>query len=489
MNTILYAFNEGGTNLHRFFRETNTYLAKFDYTSQVHENHLVKFGFEGKMDKLEFDDFNLEPKTIDNIPVDPFVPSVPSVTSPNRQLYDAEPMSASAYVQDKIEFESVIINIGLRFDYFDSRGKVLVDPSDPNIYIPLRNSVTDNAGNVIDLNDLSIVEREPYFYKDVEAKWKLAPRFGIAYPISAGGVIHFSYGQFFQIPTYQRLFDRTNYKVPTTGNPGSVYGNPDLKPQTTTMYEIGFRQELLEEFLIDVTLFYRDIRDYVTAGPTIETINGVAYSTYVNRDYSNVKGVTLNFNKRFSSNYSFDLNYTFQFVEGINNSPDDDFFAARDNREPTYYLIPLDWDQRHLLNASFYVGGESWGSSLLARYGTGLPYTPSITQATADRGITSGFTRNTRRRPNQFSLDVQAHKTFDLFGNDLTFFIKVFNLLDTKIVVDVFSDTGLADFTTEGQSLIGVDDPNRPNTVEEYLTRPWYYDAPRRIQIGFDYGF
>ena len=35
-------------------------------------------------------------------------------------------------------------------------------------------------------------------------------------------------------------------------------------------------------------------------------------------------------------------------------------------------------------------------ASLLARYGTGLPYTPSITQYTADRGITSGLLRNSR---------------------------------------------------------------------------------------------
>ncbi len=479
LNTVSYAFIHAGTNLHRFARQTNSFLGKFDFTSQVHENHLVKFGIEARFDKLEFDDFYLEPETVNNVPVEPFVPSVPEETSPNREKYDADPMQMSAYIQDKIEFESVIINIGLRFDYFDSRGQILVDYTDPNIYIPLRD----------ELKDLSVAEREPYFYKDASAKWKLAPRFGIAYPISATGVVHFSYGQFFQIPTYQRLFDRSSYKIPTTGNPGSVYGNPDLEPQTTTMYEIGFRQEFSNLFLVDLTMFYRDIRDYVTSGPSYETRNGVAYSLFINRAYANVKGVTLDFKKEYSDYFSFDFNYTFQFAEGINSTPEEDFYASRDNTEPTYYLLPLDWDQRHIINASLYVGEDTWGATLLGRYGTGLPYTPSVTQATADRGLTSGFSRNTRRRPNQFSLDLRLFKTFEVFGQEVTTFFRVFNLLDTKIIVNVFSDTGLADFTTEAQSLEGVEDPNRPNTIEEYLIRPWHYDQPRRVQVGFDVAF
>jgi hypothetical protein len=152
-------------------------------------------------------------------------------------------------------------------------------------------------------------------------------------------------------------------------------------------------------------------------------------------------------------------------------------------------LLPLDWDQRHLLNASFYVGAQDWGASLLSRFGTGLPYTPSVTQYTADRGLTSGFSKNSRRRPNQFQLDLKAHYNFELFGNTLTAFVRVFNILDSKIVVNVFSDTGKPDFTTEAQSLEGVSDPNRPNTIEEYLTRPWNYAAPRLVQVGFNYNF
>jgi outer membrane receptor protein involved in Fe transport len=477
LRTVAYSYVTQGTNLHRFYRKTETLIGKLDYTSQVSENHLIKFGIEGRVHDLSFDDYNIEPLRINNIEVEPFQPAIPDINTPNRTKYNSEPIELAAYIQDKIEFESVIINIGLRLDYFDSRGKVLVDPTDPNINLPLRS----------ELENLSLAEREPYFYKDAAAKWSLGPRFGIAYPISDKGVLHFSYGQFLQIPTFQYLFNRGPYYVPNTGNGYGVYGNPDLEPQSTTMYELGFKQEFFDNFSMEFTGFYRDIRNWITAGPLTTTRNLVTYSSYINKDYSNVKGVTLNVSKRFSDFYSLDLNYTYQVAEGSNSSPEDEFNAQLGNNEPTLFLIPLDWDQNHILNLSVFVGQADWGISTIARYGSGLPYTPSITQYTADRGITSGLQRNSRRRPTQFQLDLRLHKSFNLAGMDITTFLRVFNLLDNKVVVNVFGDTGKPDYTTEGRN-IGFD-PNRPNTVEEYLKYPWNYGEPRRIEFGFEFSF
>lgn len=473
----VYSFRTKGTNLYRQDRETNIFLAKLDFSSQVSENHLVKLGAEVKLNNIKFDAFNLVPLEIDNEEVIPFVPDIPDKNELTRDKYEADPFELSAYIQDKIEFESVIINIGLRFDYFDSRGNVLVDPEDPNIYAPLR----------LGLDTLSLAEREPFFYKDAAPKWQFSPRFGIAYPISATGVLHFSYGHFLQVPSFQYLFNRSSYKVPRAGDAGDPYGNPDLEPQRTVMYEIGFRQELMDVFLVDVTAFYRDIRNWITAGPKILTRNGVTYSMFINKDYSNVRGITLSFNKQLSNYYSFDLNYTFQVADGSNSSPEDEFRTQQANNEPALFLLPLDWDQRHLLNFSVYLSASDWGVSLIARYGTGLPYTPSITQYIADRGITSGIQRNSRRRPTQFNLDLRLHKTFKIFDLDVTTFLRVFNLLDTETVVNVFADTGEPGFTTEALEL--TDDPNRPNTREEFFRMPWHYARPRLVEFGFEFSF
>jgi outer membrane receptor protein involved in Fe transport len=309
----------------------------------------------------------------------------------------------------------------------------------------------------------------------------------VAYPISDAGVIHFSYGHFLQIPPFQYLFNKGLYKVPNTGLNLGVYGNSNLNPQKTVMYEIGFRQELFGDYSLDVTGFYRDVRDWITSGPFVQTRNLVTYSSYVNKDYANVKGITLTFNRRFVDNLTFDINYTYQVAEGSNSRPEEEYEAQSGSAEPSLYLIPMDWDQNHLFNASLSMGLEGFQFGLLARYGTGLPYSPSITQYTADRGITSGLAKNSRRIPPQFSIDLKLDRSVRLAGVEMTVFARVFNLLDSKIPIRVFGDTGKADFTTSAQS-IGPD-ANRPNTVAEYLKYPDHFGEPRNIQFGFELSF
>jgi outer membrane receptor for ferrienterochelin and colicin len=474
LNIIGYAFHDKGTDLHRFFRETQSFTGKLDFSSQAFENHLVQFGAEGKSHHLSFDDYNLAPLLVNGSPVVPFVPSIPDVNSINRNFYYAKPIEFSSYLQDKIEYKDVIINIGLRYDYFNSRGNVLVDPQDPNIHLPLRTG----------LKDLTIPQLVPYFYKQATPKQQLSPRFGIAYPISANGVIHFSYGHFLQIPTFQYLFDGATYKVSESGSYGP-FGNPDLQPQRTIMYEIGFRQQFMDEFVIDATGFYRDIREWITAGGIISNLTGATYAIYTNKDYSNVRGITLNLSKRFSNHYSIDLNYTYQVAEGSNSNPNDEYNAVLNNQAPVMSLAPLIWDQRHNLNLNFLVGDKDWDVSLLFKYGTGLPYTASITQATSDRGLSTGFTTNSLSRPAQFDVDLYANKSFDLMGARLTVYLKVFNLFDARNVVNVFSDSGAPDYTTQ----VIAEDPARRNTVAEYLRDPTRYAAPRLVQTGIEFSF
>ena len=469
---INLAFHTRGTNLHRFYRETRTLAGRVDFNSQVSRTHLLKIGAEGKTHRLDLDDYNLQAPT-DHDPTGPFYPEIPDETAPNRNLFTREPYEIAAYVQDKIELDEVIINLGLRLDYFNSNAQKIKDTTDPNIYLPLRDGM--------DL--LSLEEREPHYYEDATPKWQISPRLGIAYPFSASGVIHFSYGHFLQVPSFQYLYNRSDYKLPETGNPGSVFGNPDLEPQKTVMYELGLKQEFTSDILIDVTGFYRDIRDWITS-QNYTTLNNSVYAVYANRDYSNVQGINLTLKKRFSDHYAFDVNYTYQIAEGSNSSPEEEFNSQRGNNEPTIFLLPTEWDQRHQLNVSVFVGAESWGATVLGRYGTGLPYSPSITQYTSDRGISSAPLKNSRRKPNTFLIDLHTFYIFKVGNFELKPFLRIFNILDAKAVTDVFSDTGKPDFTTEFQNALEND--RRPNTIEEYLIRPWYYVEPRKVQLGLE---
>ncbi len=483
-------FLRGGTDLRRFERSTVAHLLKFDFTRQFGNHHLVKFGAEGRLDQLKLRDYELigAPDAGEDVP---FIPIIPDSTTSRHNRFDVDPLTFSGFIQDKIEFETFIVNAGLRFDWFNARSRVPADPEDPNIYNPFKdkNRYRDlNGNNDIDPEEKrednlkTVEEREAYWWKETTPKFQLSPRLGVAYPITAEGVIHFSYGHFLQIPTFNRLFDNSLYKVTTEGTLFGPFGNPDLAAEKTVMYELGLQQGI-GDFLVDLTGFYRDVRNWVSTSVPIESeLAGTAYVIYANRDYSNVRGVTLKLSKRFSNHYSFDVNYTFQVAEGSNSSPDEEFFSRQNNEQPTIALLPLNWDQRHTASASILVGGSGWGISTLTRFGSGYPYTPFFGQAeTRGQNVTSNFPRNSRRIAPTLDVDLYAFKDFDLGPISPRVFVQVYNALDRGNEENVFADTGAPDVTIE-QKRIGAFDPG-------WFVRPDFYAEPRRIQIGMDIRF
>ena len=127
-------------------------------------------------------------------------------------------------------------------------------------------------------------------YQDAEPVHDFSPRIGISYPITDRGVIHFSYGHFSQIPTFEQLYDNSEFEV----WPGlrSTMGNGNLRPQRTVIYEIGLQQQLSENIGVDVTGFYKDMR-HLLGMEILTTYTQDRYARFINRDYGNVRGITL----------------------------------------------------------------------------------------------------------------------------------------------------------------------------------------------------
>jgi outer membrane receptor protein involved in Fe transport len=486
-------FARGGTDLGRFNRSTTTQFIKGDLSSQIGGNHLVKLGFQLQIDNMDLTGFDLVP-AIDETgqQQEPFVPDLPEEKSSFFTHFENfSPITISAYLQDKIEFENFIVNAGLRVDYFDSRAKIPADPTDPNIFNPLKKinrfKDLDNDGVIsteeeLDTNLVTRAERESYWWNDASAKTQISPRLGIAYPITESGVIHFSYGIFFQIPTTNRLSDNFGFKIPSASGSYGPFGNPDLDAQKTTMYEIGFKQGF-GDLVLDVTGYYRDVRSWVsTSTPILTALPGINYVVFTNRDYANTRGITLSLSRPFVKNFGYDLSYTFQVVEGSNSNPADEFFASLGNNQPTLALLPLDWDQRHKIAGAVYAGGEKWGGSIRFRVESGFPFTPTFASAAVvGNDVQPEFPRNSRRMASTFELDLNLHRNFYFGSIRPRLFVEVFNLLDTRNVANVFSDTGEPDVTLD-QLRTGQFDPG-------YFVRPGNYREPRRIQVGVDFRF
>lgn len=485
-------FVRGGTDLSRFRRQTRSWFVKGDLTSQIARYHLVKVGVEARIDRLSFEEFTLIPAVADNGQViEPFIPAAPPRESFRfRSFDDVSPITLSGYFQDKIEYENFIVNAGVRFDYFDARARVPSDPGDPNIYNPFKkiNRFRDTDGTGVitddeegDNNQLTVADREDYWWTDSTPKLQVSPRLGVAYPITEEGVIHFSWGHFLQIPTLNRLFDNFGYKLARESGRYGPFGNPDLDAQRTVMYEIGVKQAI-GPVVVDLTAYNRDVRSWVSTSRLIESeLPGVTYVVYANRDYANTRGVTLSLSRAFANHYGFDLNYTFQVVDGSNSDPAEEFFAAGREEEPRLALLPLAWDQRHKVAGALYVGGRSWGAALLAVWGSGFPYTPTFEEAALfGSDVEPEFPTHARRQPASFQVDLDIYKEFSIGRLRPRIFLQVFNVLDRRNALSVYGDTGAPDVTFSAP-LVSAD--------AGYFTRPNFFSEPRRIHLGLRFQY
>jgi len=496
-----YSFMNRGMDVTHINRSTSYWVAKFDFTSQLNQTNQFKFGSEVRLHQLELNGFRIVPKTdaTGNV-ITPFQPAIPEKGSIFRNDYNRKPREVSAYVQDKVEFNKIILNVGLRYDYFDANSVVPKDPSDPNIYAPFkdeniyRDLNRDGAIGIeeqVESNEYTPDERRAFMHEKVDAKMSLSPRLGIAFPITDRGVIHFSYGHFFQIPEFQYLYTNPEFKI-TSGSGSTVLGNADLKPQKTVMYELGLQQQLTDDVGIDVTLFYRDVRDWVGTSPTILTAKtAVSYSVFENKDYSNVKGITLKVEKRLTNNYSFRADYTFQSAEGTYSSPQDAYNAGLRNQAPILALVPMNWDQRHTFNTQIIYDISDWTFSLVGRYWSGRPYTPAYPQSeTVGASAVTGLTVNSARRPTQRNIDLTINRSFNIFSDlKLEFFINVYNLLDLRDETNVYQDTGTAEYTTNADPSRLPYNSARISTVEDYVNQQGWYTAPRQVHVGLLLGF
>jgi len=489
-------FLTGGTNMAHNVRNTSTYIAKFDITSQVTDNHMIKAGLEFDQYQLFLHDINLQMSPID-INRDPVVDGkpflegpvvIPPLSNPNNLLYLHKPQQFSAYVQDKMEYKSLIVNLGVRFDWFHPDGQVLSDPSDPNIYLPLKPQNQDSVVAPGGTPEQAVAARMKYWYKNATDKYQFSPRLGIAFPITDRGIVHFSYGLFFQIPSFEQLYANPGYKLPVSGGSSNlgIIGNPDMKPEETTSGELGLQQQLTDDISIDVTGYFRDIRNLAGTLNEVEYVFGGSsvYSKYVNTDFGFIRGIVLSIDKRFSNGISATLDYTFQIAKGDASDPNAAFNLRNSGVLPETQLIPLDWDQRHTLNATVnYSNADDWGASFIFQFGSGTPYTPlQVSNA-------GQFVYNSETKPATYNLDTRLYKNFKFGSTVLTLFLRVTNLLDTKNAYSVYNDTGEPNFSLQELQLIRVTPNPRVASIQDWYTRPYYYSEPRRVEFGTTISF
>lgn len=508
-----YAFSRWGVDVNRFQRETRTRSLKLDYSNQINQYNLIKLGVDASIHELTLDQFSL----LDSVETDRvYTPIIPEKDSFVRSSYKFTPHEFAIYLQDKIEYGDMIINAGVRYEYFNPRAQVPNNIHEPYINDPrypaldtlsleeLENidwgaiayTEQDTAGNGTShtyaehyerFNDQPDLASRKGWWREVNAKSQFSPRLAVAYPISDKGVIHFAYGYFFKVPEFSYLYNNTEYKLSETGTFFGIFGNPDLEPETTVSYELGLRQEVTSDIRFELRGFYRDARNYVSSGIPIDLGDGKSYFTYVNKDYSNSRGLIVTIFKRYNQGFGGQVDYTYQVAEGANSNPREEFGAVLAGDEPARSIIPLDWDQTHNLNGSIYTKVMGWGVNTIFQFGSGYPYTPVITNYERQGEVLSNvLVRNSRRKPTTYRIDLKIDRELTFFGINGKLYISVFNVTDRRNQLSVYGDSGQADVTENERraNAIAPFEPLRPNTIEAFYHRPDWYDEPRKIQLG-----
>jgi outer membrane receptor protein involved in Fe transport len=452
-----YTFRYGGNYTGRYNRYSFSNVIQWQLNSQVSKKHKLGVGAEARYHRIYSHNMDIhDPDENDSV----FVISYRTLGSEDNQEYLKKPVEISAYVQDKMEYDIMIINAGVRFDYFDPRSSL---PS--NLKNPQNNKDFPGA----------------FIYTKASKKTQLSPRLGVSFPITDQGIIHFSYGHFFQIPSFEDLYVNSDYLVTEGSGLSNYTGNPDLDAQRTVMYEIGLQQVLFTNFKIDVSAYYRDIRNLLGM-EIINTYQGTKYARYINRDYGNVRGFIVSLEKRFADYFGAKLDYTYQIAEGNASDPMSVYNNNQSNPpvESNKTVVPLNWDQRHTLNLSVNVGVPGdWTAGLIFSYGSGLPYTESIR---VSKGVQF---ENGGRKPATYNVDLRADKAFEIGPLHLSAFILVYNLLDIKNEYSVNNASGRANvdmFTGEAGTIFGL------NTIQQYVNNPSSFSAPRQVRLGVSLG-
>jgi hypothetical protein len=302
---------------------------------------------------------------------------------------------ASYYVQDKWQYQGMIVNGGVRVDFF-SPGN--------NTEITIQSSEID---------------------KNVDKyKFQISPRLGFAFPITDRDKFHFHYGRFTQWPNRNYLFQTQDMY-----NWGGTLGNPDLDEELTVSYQAGVAHQFTETVAGHFVVFTKDIFGLISSVRVIDEATAQQGYRYINRTYASSRGLEVSIEKIRSRYIGGEISYTYSYADGVASDAEFGATAAGLTHLPTQEL-PLDWDQRHTLNVTLTLQDQNkWGATIVYQYGSGLPWTPVDRYARR----ADPLWENLERLPQTNIINLQGRKMFNLYGQELTLFFEGRNLLNEDV--------------------------------------------------------
>lgn len=496
-----------------------------------------------------------------------------------RNIGSFQPIYVAGYLMDKFAFDDIVFNVGVRLDYFNANQPVLKDPF---LFYNARNvaeakvlrdqfafveDIPESMGDdyivyVNDINNPTAINgfRQGMNWYDASgtpvadpsviagslgiAPWvfnpgqitptadaferyrpqiNVMPRIAFSFPISDEASFFAHYDILTQRPNAGFRFDPFEYQF--IQNRSAQINNPNLKPTTTIDYALGFQQVLTKTSAIKIEAFYREMRNQIQAFRMVEA-HPATYTTFGNRDFGTVKGMTISYDLRRTGNIRMNANYTLQFAEGTGSNANSSLSLVNSGQPNLQSIFPLDFDRRHTFNfvIDYRFGeGKSYngpkgkngsqilqntGVNLTTNIGSGTPYSRQQFATGEAIGVgTAGLdgTLNGSRQPWTYTTDFQIDRSFDLaFGKEegkktpafLNIYFRITNVFNVANVLNVYRGTGNPN--DDGYLQSALFQPTIQNQLDERAFRdmyllnvnnPFNLGLPRTIRLGIKFDF
>ena len=405
-------------------------------TSQMNNRHLLRAGFDYRM----FD--------IDRSGHDVWYGRTLGYSESNPRLQHnsfggAKPIEIAAYVQDQMEFNDMILNVGLRFDGFDAG-------SDKGYWAT---GIEDMAA------DESLNPFDPSKRKATEMKTSISPRLGVSFPVGDDMAFRYAYGSFFQRPDLYSLLN--NHMAQMDGGTESGFfiylGNANLDPMQTSIYEMGMQYSIANDLKMDVSGYYKDISNLlgsqeVYAVPyqdngaghdnsagwgTDDTFEAAHYSFQVSDHYGNIRGLEMSLSKTGASGLTGRASYSYSIARGtasdkINAGNGSLTQATGGVAANIMTMTTLDWHRPHVLNG--YVDYHMDLGGMLDRAGVNLTFNYASGLAVSARSGVAGASLD-ERAPATTDVNLKLDATLALGPVNPTVYLLVENVLNRQNVV------------------------------------------------------
>ena len=432
----------------------------------------------------------------------------------DHMLAPAEPTQTRFYVQDKLEFKDVVVQLGVSFETIDT-GAMAPD------------SDGDGYGDSDGFNNLYFnrqrVDRNGdgngnFVWKTVKKETATHPRIGFSFPVSDRTVFRANYGTHWQsVPMSFLYLSDSQLSADILAGNATASENPALKPERSTQYEIGIEQRVGAFASLKVEGFYKESKDYLTLANRTDAFTNTGgadtqqnWAQYQNGDVMVSQGLTTNFEMRRTRGLYAQANYTYSEARGTGSYGGQNFYITWIGTDDGYpkAMNLLDYDQTHTANVILdwrspdATGAlANTGFNAVMSFGSGTRYTPSQIYSTVfeNRWEFPEGPVNSGTMPTYTNLDLRVDRQVSLGALNANLYVSVFNALDSEQVNDVYHGTGnVAEdgwvATESGQQWLANRLAQNPDVdaaamYQDNLAFPARWGAPRTVRVGLNISF